>query len=74
MIVTVLWVFPTMQSSVLAITMYHHGELTHHDETKKRAHDSQITCLILLIINAVSLLSVPQLKILNIVSTILMHY
>ena len=31
---------------LLTIAMYHHGEtlvkLTHHDETKKRAHDSQI--------------------------------
>ena len=30
----------------LTNAMYHHGEtlikLTHHDETKKRAHDSQI--------------------------------
>ena len=26
----------------LAIAMYHHRETIHYDETKKRAHDSQI--------------------------------
>ena len=33
------------QGSPLTIAMFHHGEtikLTHYDETKKRAHDSQI--------------------------------
>ena len=27
---------------LLTNAMYHHGELTHFDETKNRAHDSQI--------------------------------
>ena len=28
--------------SLLTIAMHHHGELTHYNETKKGAHDSQI--------------------------------